>query len=156
MKMSHVGARIRIYRKKKKMSQEKLASLCKISRQVISAYETGREIPRLDKAIKIANILNISIEFLCYGKDSNSMYHNTYAELLQSYCLLLESYVVFPKINKDSEEKELLLISKDPYFTEACEQINNIRTLYNSLTYDTYQRAIDEILNSYKIKYNKN
>lgn len=49
------------YRKKMKMTQQKLADLLELPRTTISFYETKRQYPDLKTAEKIAEILNTTI-----------------------------------------------------------------------------------------------
>lgn len=53
------------FRKMKGYTQEELAEKLQISRQSISKWENGEVIPDLSKTIKLAEILNVSIDQLC-------------------------------------------------------------------------------------------
>ena len=52
-------------RKKKKLTQSELAEKAKISAQTVSYYEKGTKRPTLENAIAIADVLGVSIEYLC-------------------------------------------------------------------------------------------
>lgn len=58
--LENIGTKIKEIRKEKKLSQEELATLCGCSRTLISAYESGRVIPPLDKIEKIAAALDFN------------------------------------------------------------------------------------------------
>lgn len=54
--------RIQELRKEKRMTQEELASLCKVTRQTIISLENGRYNPSILLAHKIAKIFGLPIE----------------------------------------------------------------------------------------------
>lgn len=51
-------------RKKKGLSQEKLAELLNISRQSVSKLETGQAYPEMDKLIKLSDLFKITLDDL--------------------------------------------------------------------------------------------
>ena len=59
-------------RKVKGMSQEKLAELVGVSRQAVSKWETGEAKPDLEKLIAICDVLELSMDYLCFGKQEES------------------------------------------------------------------------------------
>lgn len=61
--------KLRDYRKKHFMSQEILAEKVGIRNSTISDYEAGRYLPSLKTAIKIADVLKISLDELA-GRES--------------------------------------------------------------------------------------
>lgn len=60
------GRRIKILREKKKLTQDQLAKLLHVSRSTILKYETGRQIPPIDRICDIADIFEVSTDYL-YG-----------------------------------------------------------------------------------------
>ena len=56
-------------RKAKRMSQEKLAELVGVSRQAVSKWETGEAKPDVEKLIAICEVLELSMDYLCFGKE---------------------------------------------------------------------------------------
>ncbi|MFT8314633.1 MAG: helix-turn-helix transcriptional regulator [Clostridium sp.] len=54
--------RIKELRKKKRMTQEELSELCKVTRQTIISLENGKYNPSIFLAHKIAKIFELSIE----------------------------------------------------------------------------------------------
>ena len=57
------------YRKRAKLTQEKLAELCNTDFRYIGQIETGRRCPSLDFIGKIASALNIEPYLLFYNKN---------------------------------------------------------------------------------------
>ena len=52
------------YRKINRWSQEELADRLEVSRQTISKWEVGKNIPELEKLIKLAELFKISVDEL--------------------------------------------------------------------------------------------
>ena len=67
------GQMIKEKRKKKGISQEKLAKELKLSRISINNYEQGKQAPNLDTAIKIAIYLDIYLNDLVQAIDKSSL-----------------------------------------------------------------------------------
>ena len=68
----NIGNNIRIVRNEKGLSQEKLAQMCGFSNTTLSAYENSKKFPNLDTTATIARELDVSIERLYYGDESNA------------------------------------------------------------------------------------
>ena len=60
-------------RTEKKLSQDALAEQLFISRQSISKYETGESTPDLENLIKIADILEVSLDELVLAKKTDKI-----------------------------------------------------------------------------------
>ena len=63
-----VGTNIKEFRKAKGLSQDALAEALFVTRQTVSNYETGRSNPDLDTLQKIAEVLEVDLSWLLYGK----------------------------------------------------------------------------------------
>lgn len=59
-------------RKKKKLSQLKVAMDLSISREVISYYENGKRSPDVDMLLTLSNYFNVSIDYLIKGEEFKS------------------------------------------------------------------------------------
>lgn len=60
-----------------KLTQEELAEKLSVTRQAISNYETGKTQPDIETLIKIASILEVSVEELIYGYKRTNVFNNT-------------------------------------------------------------------------------
>ncbi len=56
-------------RKKRKLSQLKVALDLSISRETISYYENGKRSPDVDTLIMLSNYFNVSIDYLIRGEE---------------------------------------------------------------------------------------
>lgn len=68
------GVRLKLMREQKGFSQERLAELVGVSLSSLRAYEkivndSSRNKPPIDTIIKIADTLDVSLDYLCRGKD---------------------------------------------------------------------------------------
>ncbi|MBQ9265953.1 MAG: helix-turn-helix transcriptional regulator [Bacilli bacterium] len=61
--------RLKLYRKRAGLSQEQFASALNVKQYNVSDYEVGRSEPSIELLIKIAQVLNISIDELV-GNDN--------------------------------------------------------------------------------------
>ena len=64
MDIDTIGKYIRLYRTKRKMSQEQLAELISVTPPYISMLERSEKYPALDTLISIANALGVSADML--------------------------------------------------------------------------------------------
>lgn len=60
----NIGDRITQLRKQKGFSQTELANLSEVSREAVSKYERGEAVPSVETAAKIANCLDVTIDYL--------------------------------------------------------------------------------------------
>jgi len=58
------------YRKLKGFTQEDMAEIMQVSRQSVSKWENGEAVPELTKIIKLADILEVSLDVLC-GRETD-------------------------------------------------------------------------------------
>ena len=65
-----LGTKIKAYRKKAGMSQEKLAELCGVSRQAIAKWESDLSMPNSDHLFQLAQIFHVSAENLLAAEET--------------------------------------------------------------------------------------
>ncbi len=68
-----LGEKIKIYRLKKKFSQQDLGEIAETHQKNISKYEQDLVIPSAVTLKKIADALQVSTDFLLGGEDSNAI-----------------------------------------------------------------------------------
>lgn len=73
---------LRNVRKQKGLSQQELALRLNVVRQTVSKWEKGLSVPDADMLVKIAEILEVSVEELLGGKISNKEDGNEIVEQL--------------------------------------------------------------------------
>ena len=61
---------LRKARKHKSMSQAALSGITGVSVAAISLYESGARLPNIIIAAELAKALNVTMEFLVYGKEA--------------------------------------------------------------------------------------
>ena len=57
-------------RNKKNISQKKLAEIVGVTQVAISQYETGKSVPKINIAVKLADVFGVTCEEL-YGKEAS-------------------------------------------------------------------------------------
>ena len=60
---------LRKIRKKKKLSQLKVALDLYVSRESISYYANGKRSPDIEMLVKLSNYFDVSIDYLIFGKE---------------------------------------------------------------------------------------
>ena len=61
--------RLRLLRKKRKVTAKQLAAALRINYQSVYVWENGRSFPRIDYAILIADFFNVSLDYLTGRSD---------------------------------------------------------------------------------------
>lgn len=72
-------------RKNKGLSQEQLGKMIDIDKRIISRYETDKTIPSIDVAKKMANALEISLDYLTELDYSLYIHDQEMTKLLKGY-----------------------------------------------------------------------
>lgn len=62
--MTHIGIKIKEFRKKIDMTQEKLAEYLNVSFQAVSKWETGAASPDLSMIVPLARLLDVTTDEL--------------------------------------------------------------------------------------------
>lgn len=60
----HFGVRLNLARKERKLTLEKLASLCNTSETVLRNYEKSRRFPNIEMLARLCNALKVSPNYL--------------------------------------------------------------------------------------------
>ncbi len=79
--MADIGNRITLLRKKKNWSQTDLSKSINASREAIGKYERNEAIPSVEVAKKIADVLDVSLDYLVDDKASISFDKKTVKRL---------------------------------------------------------------------------
>lgn len=77
-----IGKRIKTKRKELQLTQEKLSEIIDVSPSYISEIERGCSITSLATITKIAQTLNLSLDYLIFGMTQNNSNY-TFSELLK-------------------------------------------------------------------------
>ena len=76
-----IGSRIRMVRKKKKLSQIAFAVGLNVSREQLSRLENSSRIPSLDILYEVSKIGRVSLDYLITGKETKYLAGNTLEEV---------------------------------------------------------------------------
>lgn len=78
-----LGKRIKEKRISKKLTQEQLGEMCELSAAHIGHIERGTRILSVDVLFKIAQVLNVSVDYLLFDSVENDNIFNSIAPLLK-------------------------------------------------------------------------
>ena len=67
------GKRIKQLRKQHRLTQSELGEMVGLTQQSITAWETGRTYPNLETAAALADIFDISLDYLAMGTKSKTL-----------------------------------------------------------------------------------
>lgn len=65
-----IGKQIAELRKQKGLTQENVAEKCGVSRQAVTKWESDEGTPQIDNLIELADLFNVSLDYLIRGKDT--------------------------------------------------------------------------------------
>jgi len=102
-----LGTRIREYREKINLTQEKLAEVCALSAAHIGHIERGTRIPSLDTMFKIANTLHISIDVLLSDSYEDESLYNIDNIVKGKEKLKLKALVANTRMMIDEIDKQI-------------------------------------------------
>ena len=71
-----LGQKIVRLRKQKKLSQAEVAQAVGVSRDAISKYERGDIVPSVENAKKIAEVLDVSLDYLVSNEEKQTVIDN--------------------------------------------------------------------------------
>ena len=80
--MLNIGSKITELRKAKKMSQADLAVAVAASRDIIGKYERNDNLPSIEMALKLANVFDVSVDYLL-GEGQHASYDKETIKRLQ-------------------------------------------------------------------------
>jgi len=91
--------RLKELREENNMTQEQLGKLLNVTKQAISSYEKGENEPSLDTLVKIAEIFNVSLDYL-FGRTK------------QKDNLYIQNEILINTLNDKNKRKFLIDICK--------------------------------------------
>lgn len=59
--------RLQMLRRQHKYSQRALSELCGLSKNMVNLYEQGKRVPSIEAAAQMADILGVTMDYLCKG-----------------------------------------------------------------------------------------
>ena len=141
-------------RKNANLSQEELGKLTGVTRQSIINYERGGAKPKFKIAARMAQVLNVSVNYLYLGElDVVPTTIKTYKDIILNFYALKESQLFEEEVvtNTNGKYQKLILTSEDPDFLNFMHQLKSILSTQESLSKNTVNFAISELLESFEI-----
>lgn len=109
-----MGRKIKKIRRSRRITQEVLAELVDLSVTHISNIETGKRIASLEAVVKIAAVLNVTLDSLLCGSQANTEFITSDLQRLLSDCSPYEAMIILDTANtvKKSLRENHNLLSK--------------------------------------------
>lgn len=123
------GEKIQRLRSELNLSQKELADKLEVSRQAIAKWETNRGIPDIENLKRIAQLFNVSIDYLVYEEESIQDY-------VMKIPIDIEQYPM-PKGNAVREDQVVL---------ENYPNAQSIRELYRQKNMTNKEKVVDFLL----------
>ncbi len=158
------GSKIRDLRKNNNMTQENFADYLGVSRQAISKWESDESFPETEKLIKIANLFNVSIDYLLKDNESSEIIKELVApnyDVLKfkrdhNLCAFMIAFGVFLILNGLSImllissflEEEKYFISTIPFFIFLAISVGIF--IYFGMKLDALSKFDYSLIKSYK------
>lgn len=150
----NIGANIIAARNDKGWTQAKLAKETGISAASLSAYENDKKTPGLQTLAKIAEALDVSIDRLYYGDESQSITSGastTGQIVVNAVCALrklgIASYVIIDYPSGDGEPSASMRITRCPYsIKRLVDELDDFENKQG--TYPDPQAFLQQVLGS--------
>ena len=97
------GERLRSARKSSNLNQEQLGRLCGTTKQSISAWESGYEMPSVDKLRKLAECLHVSADYLLELDDCIFCFKGMHSDDFQTLIMVAQRLT---KVREKSEKED--------------------------------------------------
>lgn len=106
-----LGPRIAALRRSAGISQTELAQKLKISPSAVGMYEQGRREPALDILVAMAEIFDVSLDFLVTGKVHSTQEESRLNQLLTDRVTALDSQLSNRRVRPFSREELAVLFA---------------------------------------------
>ncbi|QMU64615.1 MAG: helix-turn-helix domain-containing protein [Flavobacteriaceae bacterium] len=100
------GSKITLVRKQKKLSQSELGKLANVSGDIVGKYERNEMKPSIDTAHRLANALNVTLDYLV-GDSDTVLFDKDITKRMEAI------------INMESEDKKALFKILDAYIRDT-------------------------------------
>ena len=78
-----IGERLKTLRKEAGLSQKQVAETLKMSKPIVSQYESNQRTPSLGKLIRFSRFYNASLDYICENVDEKGKFLGDIDSLLQ-------------------------------------------------------------------------
>lgn len=158
--IEEIGKRIKHSREEQGTKQQVLASEAKIDSASLSRYENGRQEPSLETFVKIAQVLNVSTDYLLFGKEKQRIFsedkdENKASMWSEVVCYALATLIETNTIKLDYTDKTgkiILDFEKNESTLKFFDKLLKLSELKDSFSDEQYESAKLKIINDYKHK----
>lgn len=101
--------RLKCLRKKNNITQKEAASMLEISERVLQSYEYGKIIPTATVIVKIAELFDVSLDYLCGRTDNPDLNNASPIKKSSVYVPNEDKALVTSCLALDKEDKQVVL-----------------------------------------------
>lgn len=120
--MTTIGERIKTSREKAGYTQKELADRLNISYQAVSKWERNESQPGIDSLVPLADVLDISLDYLLSGKERVAPQTDCQNEIVARF-----NFVISPKKLDKSQENELIRVTNGYPLARVYELIESLK-----------------------------
>ena len=156
-----IGKRIAECRKKYSLTQQALADkIDGITVQMINAYERDKQIPSMKNLIKISEVLNASLDYLCKGKIENKSesfileeYGTTnFGAAMKAFAIIDNTGFFKLRLSSNSPtQKSVVLESNNLNVYELCEGYKKLRDAREYMGEQRFIDSLNDLIEKYTI-----
>ena len=158
MDITTFSERLRETRLKKKLNYKELAEISGVTATAISYYEKGTKMPQLDNAVKLAEALGVSLDWLCSIENNSDESSGNMSTLTSLKLLIDTNEYSFKKESSDLSEGEFSLsfhfscLLQDDIvgFVEEFIAIKELKENSSVLTDEMYNTLLNALFEKYK------
>lgn len=141
---NEIGNRIREARVQAGLKQKELAEKIGVSESRVSQYEKGSQNPRIGTLLKIANALEISVQYLC-GDQWESINYEARNELDSPFRKYLWSLGY--RVVRADKPKPVGKIEMQVQFGYIVISSDNQKTVFTKEQFEAFEKAIADSVN---------
>lgn len=154
--LQKVGTRLIALRKKINKTQQEISDNIEgITPQLLSAYENNKQKPGIENLIKFSKYFNVSLDFLCYGKESSqeNIKIKNYGDLLRILIEIEKTGIItfHANLQKDFyDEHNICADFQDPYIHKFYEDLYRLNNAKDIIGEDLYKDALENLFLKYE------
>lgn len=159
--MEEIGKRIKACREEKGIKQQVLASKAKMDVASLSRYENGKQTPNLESFVSIAQVLNVSTDYLLFGNEKKTIsseerdddVYFSSKHFLNCLATCIEYGLIAINGNSKREGALIINLKENKYLYEFFDRITSLSDLSSSMGFNNYCDTRDALIDEYAKKY---
>lgn len=154
---TEIGKRLTELRKRSNKTQQEVSDeILGLTPQHLSSYEKGYQKPGIEKLIIFSKFYNVSLDYLCFGKasDSKDIKLDTYEDLIKILLLLKKTNLVnFSFVENEENISSLPILKaeiKDYDVIDFFIDLQKFESVEKLIDETLYNKIIENLISKYK------